>query len=379
MYYTKMKDKIFINGLNAKVGGGRSIFKNYLSLLKESKKDYDYVVLAPSKKEYSEYQSNKIEVIEIKARLTKTLFYPFIFKWVLPNLIKKHNCSIVFNLADIPIVTKIKQIFLFDWSYAVYPNSEVWEMMDAKSRLIRRTKLFFFKRNLKHVSILIAQTPTIKKRLHEIYDLEEIEVVPNAVSIENLKIGVEKNFNLPNGLKLVYLSHYYPHKNLEIFIPLAQLIREKGLKYKIITTIEPSQHKNAALFLKEIKTRKLDSIIINIGAVSMKYVPYLYQQCDGLLMPTLLESFSGSYVEAMYHKLPILTSNLDFARGVCFDSAMYFDPLDETKILKAIETIFNDKDLKQNKIEEGIKLLKKMPDWSMTFEQYNRIIESKIY
>ena len=31
-------------------------------------------------------------------------------------------------------------------------------------------------------------------------------------------------------------------------------------------------------------------------------------------MPTLLESFSGTYVESMYFEKPILTSDLDFAK-----------------------------------------------------------------
>jgi len=66
-------------------------------------------------------------------------------------------------------------------------------------------------------------------------------------------------------------------------------------------------------------------------------VPSLYAQSDALLMPTLLESFSGTYVEAMFHKIVILTSKLDFAEDVCGESAFYFDPTSPEDILASIE------------------------------------------
>ncbi len=40
---------------------------------------------------------------------------------------------------------------------------------------------------------------------------------------------------------------------------------------------------------------------------------------NALLLPALLESFSATYLEAMYFGLPILTSNLDFVIG-CFQN-----------------------------------------------------------
>jgi len=367
--------KIFINGFNAKSGGGKSILINLLKLLPNI---YEYYVLVPNKSDYLTYENDYIRIIEISKSYNKQVLFPYVYEILLPKLIKKLNVDIVFNLADIPIKTDIKQVFLFDWSYAVYPESKVWKMMDIKSFIQRKIKLYFFKKNLKYIDKMIAQNNAMKIRLEKIYNLKNIDVVPNAISLDNLDGGEYKNFNLPDGIKLLYLTVYYPHKNLEIFIPLAKLIRKQNLNFKIIVTISESQHKKAKEFLENVIKESLDNIIINIGPVEMKNVPSLYKQCDGLLMPTLLESFSGTYVEAMYHKRPIFTSNFDFAKVVCKDVAFYFNPFDEKDILNTLVYAFNNKEILKEKVIQGYKLVNSMDSWNDTINKYLKIIEKEL-
>jgi len=366
---------IFINGLNAKAGGGKSILNNYLLLLNESTLKYRYIVLVPALNEYKKYSSEKINIIAMPELFNNNLYYPLFYNYYFNKILRKYNVDVVLNLADIPIKTKIKQIFLFDWSYAVYPDSIVWKMMDFKSWLSRKSKLFFFKKNLKYIDVMLAQTSTMKVRLQDIYGIDNIKIVPNAVSLDNLQSHASNHFNLPAGKKLLYLTHYYPHKNLEVLIPLAKKIKKAGLTYKLITTIDRNQHKGARLFLETVEKSYLEDTIINIGPVSMENVPSLYRQCDALLMPTLLESFSGTYVEAMFHKIPILTSELDFASGVCGDAAIYFNPLDHCDILEKMILLFNNEELLEAKIEAGINVLNSLPDWRKTFEMYNESID----
>jgi len=67
-----------------------------------------------------------------------------------------------------------------------------------------------------------------------------------------------------------------------------------------------------------------------------------------LLLPTLLESFSATYVEAMSFDCPILTSDLDFARGVCGDAAVYFDPWNPESIKNAIVKLKEDDEVRRD-------------------------------
>jgi glycosyltransferase involved in cell wall biosynthesis len=369
---------IFINGLNAKAGGGKSILNNYLSLLAKTATNNFYYVLVPKKQEYLKYENNNIKVVEISKLFQSNLAYPFVYSYLLQKLIKKYKIEIVFNLADIPIKTYVKQVFLFDWAFASYPDSIVWDRMDFKSKIVRKSKLFFFKKYLPYVSKFLTQTENIKRRMESLYSISGIEVIPNAVSLENLAVKEYKNFNLPVGIKLLYLTHYYPHKNIEVFLELAKLIKEKNMNFIIVTTIDAVQHPNAKRFLDLVKTQGLDKIIYNIGAVTMPDVPSLYNQCDGLLMPTLLESFSGTYVEAMYHKIPIFTSNIDFATGVCLNGAVYFDPLNPQDILNKIVEVFNNNEQRELLISNAQNVLGSLPNWYQTFNLYNTCIEKSL-
>ncbi|MFD2532963.1 glycosyltransferase [Gracilimonas halophila] len=366
---------ILINGLNAKSGGGKSILVNYLSILSKKNKTDKYFVLTPSNVDYSQFENHFIEIIQLNKLYSNLVIYPIVYTWVLPRLLRHQNIDVVLNLADIPIKTTVKQIFLFDWPYAVYPDSQVWDLMNIKSKIIRRSKLFLFKAYSGYVDIFISQTRTIKERLSNIYGFDNITIIPNGVSEDNIDGGVYNDFNLPMGDKLLYLTYYYPHKNLEVLLPLAVRIKKHNLPYKIITTIDSTQGKGAKYFLDEISKKRLEDVIINIGSVEMKHVSSLYKQCDGLLMPTLLETYGLPYVEAMYNDVAILTSDLDFARDVCGNAAEYFIPTNSKSIFDSIEKVFNDKNLKKKLVSNGNKKIKKLPTWNDTVYEYSKIID----
>lgn len=363
--------RILINGLKSKTGGGKSILNNYLSLLKDSQSKDQYYVLTPNKPDYLQYAYDFVEIIDVKEIYKRNVFFPLTYHFLMPRLLRDLKIDKIFNLGDIVIPTNIPQVYLFDWPYAVYPNSIVWKTMDPKSYLERKIKLFFFKKYINYASVVIAQTETMKKKLEALYGLENVVVIPNAVSLENMDGGEYYNFELPsNKFKCLYLTYYYSHKNIEIFIPLAKKIKKEGLPFCLVVTIAPTQHKRSKLFLDAVQKECLEDTIINVGPVAMTRVPSLYAQTDALLMPTLLESFSGTYVEAMYHQKPILTSDLDFAKDVCGDAAFYFDPLNSDSILRSINIAFNNLKLRSYKIQEGTKRLNQLLTWKQVFKEY---------
>jgi len=364
---------IFINGISAKSGGGKSILTNFLSLLAKNNDGRRYYVLVPKAAEYWCDAGENISILDLPRRYSKTALYPLVNRWVIPRLVRKHKCDLIFNLADVPMPANAKQIFLFDWSYAAFPESPVWQMMDLKSWVIRKAKLHYFKKYLQHVDLMIAQTPVMKERLESLYDLRDVEVVPNAVSLDNLGLEETRDFRLGDGLNLLYLTYYYPHKNLEVFLPLAREIKARKEQIRVITTIAPEQHPKAAQFLRDVKREGLDDVIHNIGPVSMKDVPSLFRQTDGLLMPTLLESFSGTYVEAMFHSKPIFTSDLPFATGVCQDAAYYFDPQDPREILEKILQSQRDPETRNRKIVAGKRVLGGLLTWEQAFDAYRHL------
>ncbi len=364
---------VVINALNSNSGGGKSIRDSYLKLLNEDKLFERYVVIAAKGADLHFVNNPNIEIIDMPGLFSRTLLAPIVYKFVLNWILSRTGADVVLNLGDLIVNTKAKQIYVFDWPYALDVHPKVWADMTHIEWVIRRVKLWLLTRYFHVPEIVIAQTNFIKGRIEEKYGLRDVRVINNAVTV-NARVGNEKrDFGLPSGVRLVYPAVYYPHKNLEILLELGRLIKELKLDYRIVTTINPDTA-GAARFLDALTDRGLQGFLANIGQVPLDQMNDLYNQCDALLMPTLLESFSIVYLEAMHHSLPVFTSNMWFAQVVCGDAAKYFDPLDAKDILFAIEEVMPNPSVKSALIEAGAQQLASFPVWEENYAKYQGFV-----
>lgn len=163
--------------------------------------------------------------------------------------------------------------------------------------------------------------------------------------------------------RLLTFSAYYVHKNIEI-IPLAAAeLARRGLgdKFEFVTTIRSDE---PALARINATARQLGvaKMINNIGPVDLIDGPRLYESCDAVFMPSLLETFSATYPEAMAMELPIITTDLDFARGICGDAAVYYRPKDARAAVDAICSVYSSRELHDRLVENGRQRLSKFPE-----------------
>ncbi len=228
--------------------------------------------------------------------------------------------------------------------------------------------------------MMICQTATMEKRLRDSFSYQGSTLVTwKAVSAFAVKWdGIVPQAFHPyrNKYKLLYLTRYYPHKGLEILVKTLDRYREDLADTILFITIEPEQHPNAARLLKAIRQNGLEGRVVNLGRLPQKDLAAYYRSCDALLMPTRMESFSGTYLESMHFGLPILTSDLDFAREVCGDAALYFDPWDAESIKEAIINLKNDPDLRNDLVQKGQARLSQC--FGRTWDDIAREIEGEL-
>ena len=80
----------------------------------------------------------------------------------------------------------------------------------------------------------------------------------------------------------------------------------------------------------------------------------------------------------MKMKKPILTSNLDFAKDICDNAAMYFCPTSAEDIADKIIKLSNDKKLYNELVKRGAKRLKKFETAETRVSKYLSILNTKI-
>lgn len=374
---------IFINCSNLRFGGGITVAFNFIRYYKDNFPADKIFLIAPSNCGYEQFSASNIELVILPEKYNHSIPKLYLNYFLLPSYVKKFNADGILSLGNIAIPGRRPQILLIMFPYIAYPESEVWKRLGTLVRFKKNSIVRTIKTNSKYADIIFVQTETMKKRIAAQLPLmkDKIKVIPCAVSFTSQVKSVATPIvsGEPGSIRLLFLSKYYLHKNFEILLPLAQKIIDRKLNITITTTLDENENEGSSLFLKKVKKKNLTEVIKNIGNVKLQDVANVYRAHDALILPTLLESFSGTYIESFYFEKPVFTSDIDFARDSCKDAAFFFDPMDAGNILETILNAFNNPILIKDKIELGKKYLKEYKTWDdigkMFTSEMNSIIK----
>lgn len=364
--------KILINTSNLTVGGGVQVALSFIHELKNYSENKYCIIMSKCIEEQINQSTflenfkfylvdNSPSSIKTRSKVVSEL-----------NRIEIENTpDIIFSVFG-PTYWKPKttHIMGFALPWLINPNSTAFNQLSVltlfKSRLRQKYNRFFVKRD---ASYYITETEDTKNKLSEIVkiDKDNIFVVGNTVNnvfnedYERYPLDEKKD----KEFRFLTISHNYPHKNLKVIKDVVNKLDNKNIKFFV--TIDKDSYK--ALF------NGLEESVINLGPVKIKDCPSIYEQCDALFLPTLLECFSASYPEAMKMKKPILTSNYSFAKDICGDAALFFNPLNPEDIISKINSITANETLKNKLIQNGLKRLKDFETAESRTKRYLDIFE----
>ncbi|GAF83996.1 unnamed protein product, partial [marine sediment metagenome] len=249
-------------------------------------------------------------------------------------------------------------------SHYCYPR-RFYGRETARNTLVFAVQKRILQVQLRRTQLLLCQTPVMERRLRRAMGYRgRAAICPNAVS--RFTAAGRAGAEMPQPLKplagkmrLLYVTRFYAHKNFEGILELFDQHRRELAGVVLIVTIAAEQHPNAPAFLEAVRRRGLAEQIVNVGPLAQTALAGYYRHCHALFMPTLLESFSGSYLEAMHFGVPILTSDLDFAHVICGEAALYFDSWDPASMKDRILQLKGDADLAGELAARGRQRLRK--------------------
>ena len=178
-------------------------------------------------------------------------------------------------------------------------------------------------------------------------------------------------------IKLLCLSAYYRGKNLDIIPEVARHILDMNaqLDFEFVITL-PTNDKGYQGIIKRAKVLGVEEHICNIGPVRVSEGPEVYENCHIVFLPSLLETFSANYPEAMAMKKPIVTTDLGFAHDACKDAALYYEPRNAKSAAEKILTLISDPIMWERLVDCGTMVLEELPTPEERFNQYLSIIKS---
>ena len=179
------------------------------------------------------------------------------------------------------------------------------------------------------------------------------------------------NYTLPAfyGTTLLTVSSWNTHKNFPIMVDICRHLENEhpDFNFRFVLTIPETR----ATFIPD----EYRSHFVLLGPVDVSECPYLYQQADIMLLPSLLECFSATYPEAMRMEVPIITTDLEFAKGLCGDAACYYSAVDGKAAAEAIYHVATDKAYAQQLVESGKIQLKQYDNYEQRTAKLIDILE----
>ena len=369
--------KLLINTASTYKGGGVQVAKSFIEECKKYSSHSYYVIIGPSLQNKINHDlfPDNFYFYKIDYRPATRIFSFKPTTTFFTNLEKRISPEVVFTTSG-PAYWKPTAPHLIGYNlpHYIYSDSPFFNIISfvkkIKWKLKGRILKYFFRRE---GDTFVTQTDDVNNRLRIwLKTKKSIITVSNTCNqyffnprlFENkLPIKKKKEF------RFLLLSAYYQHKNIEIITGIIdRLTKAEREIVQFVLTLESSSY-------KKLIPSRYRSNVLNVGPVKIEEAPSLYQECDAMFLPTLLECFSASYPEAMAMKKPILTSDLGFARSICDDAAIYFKPIDPEDASQKIMQLIQSPKLQKSLIERGLKRLKAFDTPTNRAKKYLAICE----
>ncbi len=279
----------------------------------------------------------------------------------LPLNIKRAKCKSVVTIHDL----------IYERNPEFYP----W--------LDRILYAFKYRKSCNNADQIVAISEQTKKDIIDFYHIhpskitviyqschEQFSIIKEKSAIELVK----QELQLPDQYML-YVGTINERKNLMKVIEAMNLIGEDSLPLVVIG----DGKEYLDLIRKKIEAFELKHKVFIFNKIDFSKMPEIYQGASIFLYPSYFEGFGIPIIEALYSRVPVITSI-----GSCFGEAggpdsKYIDPENPISLKNAIQEILNDDILRMNMIEKGRSYVSKFDKQVIANEWnsfYHRLAES---
>lgn len=137
-------------------------------------------------------------------------------------------------------------------------------------------------------------------------------------------------------------QYYHRYRNVETLLDAAERVASEVPDLLLLLAVDPREEgEHSVRFVARLTASPLARAgqLVNFGRLSSAEMHALYRLSDVAVFPSLAESFSNAYLDALTAGCAIAASDLDFARGVFGEAALYFDPRDARALAQLLAVL----------------------------------------
>lgn len=232
-------------------------------------------------------------------------------------------------LGDIPLRTKSRQTVFIQTSHL----TDGMQGAEGASALKYKISRLLFHANLRFARDFVVQTTSMKDALIRTYPKltpDQVHVVSQPVPAWLMKSGLTRRGRVRENadLALFYPALDYPHKNHQLLRSIDFSAAKSWPVSSLTLTVDSGSKADPGLPWTKCT-----------GTLSETEMLEHYATVDALVFLSLTESYGFPLIEAMWIGLPIVCADLPYARAVCGDTPIYFNPQDGNSLRLALITL----------------------------------------
>ena len=273
-------------------------------------------------------------------------------QWAAWQAARKEHLDIIFNTKySVPLMTDTRSVFVC--------HGLDWYVMPWGSRLLDRiSHRYLIPRYTRKADAIIAVSETARQHMIEYLGADEARVFTvyhgvdeafgEAVSEEQL-CSVKRRYGLPDRF-LLYCGQIYPPKN---FGRLIQAYARVGPQQGISLVVAGSHTWLCGDEIALIDRLGIGEWVLRPGWIGRRELPAFYRLAEGLVLPSLYESFGTPVLEAMCSGCPVVTSDRYGTAEIAGDAAILVDPENVDSIADGMEQVVTNQQLRQRLVAAG--------------------------
>lgn len=302
---------------------------------------------------------------------------------VLKELVAKERFSLVYTMAgpayvrfNIPHLQGISNAYIThaDWeAFSVYGN-----LIRSFRYLLKSFVQMMYSRSADYFVFQSEQARTAYCR-RAFVTKQKTYIVPNAFDDSMISPEVHQRVKENPSFFILCPGADYSHKGFQFIPAIAREIKEE------------LDHKTSFQFVLTLPDKSLWSridheanrlgvaeTVSNYGPFSYSDVNEIYNLADLVFVPSLLETFSATYLEAIAMRKPLVVADKGFAKEICGEYAEYVNPRASKETAKVLAAYINGKRLSTKDIEIGMTILNRFGNQDQRFKKIKNIIFSII-
>jgi glycosyltransferase involved in cell wall biosynthesis len=365
-------------GLDLRMAGGGSGIDRYITelaheILKQDK-THQYVLFVRNEetaKRYREF-NQKIVIADIA-------HYSLAEQARLPKILERENLDLVhFPHFNVPLrYNKPFVATIHDLTHTLFPGRK-------KSHFFHRLAYrAVFNHAVRNSKAIIAVSEATKKQIleHYLIPAKKIRVIYEGFSgsykimDKNLAFAhVAEKFGITRPF-LLYVGVWRRYKNLPLLARAFDRLVARGLDLELVLAGEP----DAAYpeIAEQVKNIPNQDRIKAVGRVSDEDLNLLYNAARIFVLPSQIEGFGLTALEAAAVGTPVVCSDIPALREIMGQGAEYFDPENLDNMAEVLENLWHNDRRLEELANSGLSRSKHF-SWSRAAEETIKLYESAL-